>query len=63
MSHCIQVTLKDGSVVSANVPNGVTDLPIEDAQALEDWVSYIKALNAKRKNHGKNKVPKTKKIK
>lgn len=60
MPHCISVTLKDGSTVRANVPNGVTTLPVTDMQALEDWVSYVKDQH-KKKNH-ENKKTKSQKI-
>lgn len=50
MSHCIGVTLKDGSTVMANVDDGVTKLEPEDIEALEQWVAYVKARHAKKKS-------------
>jgi hypothetical protein len=49
VSHCIPVTLSDGSVVSANVDDGVTELEPEDIQALEEWVAFVKARRAKKR--------------
>jgi hypothetical protein len=49
MSKCIQVTLKDGSIVTANVSNGVTKLPQSDVDALEQFVAFVKARHVKKK--------------
>ena len=47
MSTCIPVTMKDGTVVMANVDDGVTELPDEDIEALEQWVAHVKARRKK----------------
>ena len=49
MSHCIPVTLSDGTVVSANVDDEVTELDSQDIQALEGWVASVRARHNKRR--------------
>lgn len=48
MSHCIGVTLKDGSTVMANVADETKRLHPDDIAVLEQWVAHVKARQAKR---------------